>query len=125
MMKKNGLSDSEILGSIKEMLVPRSYLENFEIHEVRNLPNCWEVEIREKETEIPKELAEKDIEIVLDGFCNPVSVLSQCFSLKKVYLVIYRRRWKQKGGGKHFSNEYDLTADSAKITKEMAFFFED
>jgi predicted nucleotidyltransferase len=124
-MKKNAVGDIELLNSIKEMFVPKSYLENFEIFEVRNLPNCWEVEIREKETEIPVVLIESQKEIVLDGYCNPVSVLSQCFSLKKVFLIIYRRRWKEKGGGKHYSNEYDLTADSAKITKEMAFFFED
>lgn len=124
-MKKNALSDSELLESFKGMLVPQSYLSNFEIYEVRNLPNCWEVEIREKETLIPQELLEISKEIVLDGYCNPISVLSQCFSLKKVYLVVYRRRWKEKGGVKHFSNHYDLTADSAKITKEMAFFFED
>lgn len=124
-MKKNAVGDIELLNSIKEMFVPKSYLENFEIFEVRNLANCWEVEIREKETEIPVVLIESQKEIVLDGYCNPVSVLSQCFSLKKVFLIIYRRRWKEKGGGKHYSNEYDLTADSAKITKEMAFFFED
>jgi predicted nucleotidyltransferase len=99
-MKKNAVGDIELLNSIKEMFVPKSYLENFEIFEVRNLPNCWEVEIREKETEIPVVLIESQKEIVLDGYCNPVSVLSQCFSLKKVFLIIYRSYTLDKKGDK-------------------------
>lgn len=119
-MENKDIKTSVLLPEILRILVPEEYLENFELVEVRNLPNCWEIELHEKVSNVPKFLLEKDI--VSDGYCNSVSIMSHCFSLKKVYLVIRRRRWKERSSKQHFSNEYEFTPGGAKITKELAAF---
>ena len=106
--------------SLLGLHVPKSYLDYFELSKVRDKSDCWELILEEKSDLIPKELEGQDV--VLDGFCNEISVLSHSFSLKKIYLVIQRRRWKPKGGGKHYSNQYDFHAEGAKITQEFADF---
>jgi hypothetical protein len=79
------------------------------------------VVLHEKEDLIPGKLKGKP-DVVLDGYCNPLQILSHCFTLKPVYLVMKRRRWKQAGTDTHYSNEYTLTKDAAKLTPDMAGF---
>jgi hypothetical protein len=59
---------------------------------------------------------------VLDGFCNPLTVLSHGFSTKPVYLVIKRRRWKRSGQNEHYSNQYVVSEGAAKVAPDMAGF---
>ena len=119
-MENKDIQTSVLLPELLRILVPEEYLENFELFEVRNLPNCWEIELHEKFSNVPKPLLEK--EVVSDGYCNSISIMSHCFSLKKVFLVIRRRKWKERGSKEHFSNEYKFTPGGAKITKELAVF---
>ena len=39
-----------------------------------------------------------------------------------MHLEFYRRRWKEKGGRKSFSNEYNLNPRGCKLTKDFGFF---
>ena len=102
-------------------MVPRDFLEYFEIYEVKELHSEWKITLHEKESLVPDKLKGKP-NVVLDGFCNPLQILSHCFTLKPVYLVMKRRRWKQAGTGTHYSNEYKLTNDASKLTPDMAGF---
>lgn len=114
-------ANSEIL--LKELLsihVPKEYLEFFELETVLNKPDCWELVLIELENLVPEALRDK--EEVLDGFCNPISVLTQTFSMKKIFLVIKRRRWKAKGSDVHYSNSYELHEKGIKMTKDFAAF---
>jgi hypothetical protein len=122
MAKKQRASASELLSEMLKLHIPEDYLHYFELHEVHTKKDCYELVLHEKEECLPKEL--KGTDAVLDGFCNPLSVLSHAFSLKKIYLIIMRRRWKLPGTDKHYSNEYDLYPEGAKITRDFAFFFE-
>jgi hypothetical protein len=74
---------------------------------------------------IRKELIELKEEIVLDGFCNPIEMLSFGFSLGPVYLRIYRRRWKRSNKDKHFSNDYDLQLKGYKLVPELGIFLKE
>ncbi len=103
------------------MMVPRDFLEFFEVHEVKELSNEWQIILHEKEYLIPDKLKNKP-DVVLDGFCNPLQLLSHCFTLKPVYLIMKRRRWKQAGTDLHYSNDYTLTKDPSKLTPDMAGF---
>jgi hypothetical protein len=85
----------------------------------------WIIELREKEAKIPIELTALKEEVVLDGFCNPIDMLSFGFSLGPVYLRIYRRRWKQSNKDKHFSNEYDLHLKGYKLVPELGIFLKE
>ena len=71
----------------------------------------------EKEYRIPAALAGK--EAVLDGYNNEIDILTHAFSLKKIYLRLIRRRWKEKGTTKQYSNEYNLQISGMKTAKEF------
>jgi hypothetical protein len=76
------------------MMVPIDLLSFLGIVEVKELHNEWQIILREKAHLIPEKLSsEKDV--VLDGFCNTIPVLSHGFSTKPLYLVNKRRRWKR------------------------------
>jgi hypothetical protein len=112
---------SDIQFELSRMMVPRNFLEFFEIVEVKELHNEWQIVLHEKAELIPRNLHVFS-DIVLDGFCNPLHLLSHCFTLKPVMLVMKRRRWKRSNSDEHFSNEYTLTNDSSKLTPDMADF---
>jgi hypothetical protein len=123
MAKKPTPSPSDLLQELIKIHVPASYLAHFDLHEVKDKPDCYELVLHEKEDKIPGVLQGK--EVVLDGYCNPIQILTQSFSLKRIYLVIKRRRWKEPGGDIHYSNEYDLHPKGAKVTPQFAAFLKE
>ena len=44
---------------------------------------------------------------------------------EKIYLRLIRRRWKEKGTTKHYSNEYNLHIPGMKTTKEFRDFLKE
>ncbi|MBK7099069.1 MAG: hypothetical protein IPH58_12835 [Sphingobacteriales bacterium] len=113
--------ESNVLFELSRMMVPRDLLGFFDIAEVKELHKEWQIILWEKQEHIPTNLKGFS-DVVLDGFCNPITILSHGFSTKPVYLVMKRRRWKRSGTDEHFSNEYVITEDSAKLTPDMAGF---
>lgn len=120
-MSKKKVSHQDLNFELSLMMVPRDFLDFFEVYEVKNLSNEWQLILHEKEHLIPQVLKDKEA-VVLDGFCNPLQILSHCFSLKPIYLIIKRRRWKYANTNEHYSNEYKFTKNSAKLTPDMANF---
>jgi hypothetical protein len=112
----------EMLSAMVSMFVPETILENFDIFHVQKRNENWVIELREKENNIPKELTQ---EAVLDGFCNPIEVMSFGFSLGPVYLKIYRRRWKRSNENEHFSNDYNFTLKGFKMVPELGIFLKE
>jgi hypothetical protein len=108
---------------IYKILIPEEYLKDFEVTSVKNHPTEWVIELVEKPDRIPKELEGKDA--VLDGYCNEVDVLTHAFSLKKIYLRLYRRRWKVRGETKYYFNTYDLYIPGMKTTREFRDFLKE
>ena len=121
MGQKQKQPQQDLFFEMTRMMVPRDFLEYFSVFEVKELKSEWQIVLHEKEGIIPDKLKGRE-DIVLDGYYNPMHILSHCFSLKPVYLVMKRRRWKQAGSDIHYSNEYTLTKDSAKLTPDMAGF---
>jgi hypothetical protein len=106
------------------MLVPDYILENFDIYGANEFPTCWVIELREKEGLMPLEL--KDcLEVVFDGYCNPIETLSHSFVCKPIYLKVFRRRYKRAGENKHYSNTYDLTLKGVKMVPELGLFLKE
>ena len=108
---------------VYKVLIPSEYLADFEENHIENKPQEWVIELVEKEDRIPKVLAGK--EAVLDGYNNEIDILTHAFSLKKIYLRLIRRRWKEKGGAKHYSNEYNLHIPGMKTTREFRDFLKE
>ncbi len=117
-------TEGELYSIISKMLVPENILRDFEISDVKELKENWEIELKEKPDRIPQAL-EGDNDIVLDGYCNPIQAMSHGFSTKPVYLKIFRRRWKQSKTQKHYSNEYDFTLKGMKLVPEMGIFLKE
>ena len=122
-MSKQKQSPENLLGSLASIVIPKEYLESFEVSAVEDKPSEWVITLREKESRIPAALSGK--ETVLDGYCDPISILTHAFSLKKIYLQMYRRRWKEPGKDQHYSNEYDLHLPGMKTTKEFGAFLKE
>ncbi|MBA2762062.1 MAG: hypothetical protein H0U39_08925 [Segetibacter sp.] len=121
MSNKKKQPTKDISFELSRMMIPRDFLEYFEVFEIKELHSEWHMVLHEKESLVPDKLKDKP-DVVLDGYCNPMTLLSHCFSLKPIYLVMKRRRWKQAGTDLHYSNEYTLTKDAAKLTADMAGF---
>ena len=109
--------------TILRLIVPEEIIKSFDLIEIKESATFTELYLEEKKELIPTLLEGE--EVTLDGFCNPLSLLS--FPLKAVptYLVIKRRRWKKKGGGTHYSNDYYFNHPNIKATKEFAAFLKE
>ncbi len=114
---------SDFIDQAMKMFVPQEYLNNFEANYIEERPDEWIIELVEKENRIPDVLKGKDV--VLDGYCNEIDILTHAFSLKKIYLRLIRRRWKERGGSKAYSNEYDLHIPGMKTTREFRDFLKE
>jgi hypothetical protein len=84
----------------------------------------WVIEMREKEGLLPSALSRFE-DVVFDGYCNPVEMLSHSFVCKPIYLRLFRRRYKRSNQDEHFSNEYDLTLKGVKMVPELGLFLKD
>lgn len=122
--RKERPSSDELLSTISQMLVPAHILEHFDIYGAKENTTSWLIEIREKEGLIPPELT-RYTDVVLDGYCNPIDVLSHSFVCKPIYLRVYRRRYKRSGTDTHYSNSYDLTLKGVKIVPELGIFLKE
>lgn len=109
--------------SVLKILVPEEYLQDFEPNSVEEHPTEWVIELVEKEDRIPEALKGK--KVVLDGFNNEIDILTHAFSLKKIYLRLIRRRWKEAGTNKHYSNVYNLHIPGMKTTREFRDFLKE
>ncbi len=121
---KQGKSQEELYKTLSKMMVSSEILKDFEITDIKEFKDIWQIELYEKTDIIPQELKGKS-NIASDGFCNPIEALSHSFSLKPVYLKIYRRRWKESNTDKHYSNNYDFTLKGVKLVPEMGIFLKE
>lgn len=113
----------DIFRLVSTMFVPENILENFDIYGAEKRHSNWVIELREKSDRIPKVLTNENV--VLDGFCDPIEMLSHGFSAGPVYLKLYRRRFKKSTEDKHYSNDYDLTLKGMKLVPELGIFLKE
>ena len=123
MAKTNSPSAESLLQDLLKMHVPAEYLEYFELYKVIEYDDCFHLVLHEKASQVPKELEGSNA--VLDGFVNPLSILSHSFSLKKIVLIVKRRRWKLPGTDQHYSNTYQLHPQGARITPAFSAFLKE
>jgi hypothetical protein len=78
----------QLYSKAMDMLVPVHIQEHFEMWDATEYKDRWVIEMREKEGLIPEALHKK-AEIVLDGYCNPLEMLSHSFVCKPIWLRLY------------------------------------
>ena len=103
-----------------EALLPKAWLVFFDVTEIKELKEEWQIDLIEKETLIPKELAGK--EVVLNGYMNPVEMTDFPLRGKQTYLKFFRRRWKEAGATESYNNDYEFHPEGMKATKEFGVF---
>jgi len=108
-----------ILESVKGILLPKEIADKFDISYIKEHKEYITIELKEKDELIPQV---KDKELVLDGYLNPIELQTFPLKGKSVYVRIYRKRWKEKGGGESYSNQYEFNPEGVKATKEFASF---
>lgn len=107
--------------SYMQLLAPKEILNSFKFVDVKECTKYFELIFEEKVEQIPEALKGQDV--VLDGFCNPLSLLSFPQKGRPTYLVLKRRRWKQKGGGAHYSNDYYFNHTGGQGNERICCFF--
>jgi hypothetical protein len=114
----------QMYATISKMLVPEHILENFDIYDAQEYKPRWVIELREKEERIPACLQAYS-DVVFDGYCDPIEMLSHSFVCKPIYLRIYRRRYKRSNQDIHYSNDYDLTLKGLRMVPELGIFLKE
>jgi len=109
---------------ISKILVPAHILEHFAIWNANESKARWVIELREKAGKIPSALSKYE-DVVLDGYCNPLEILSNSFVCKPIYLRLFRRRYKRSNSDEHHSNEYNVTLEGIRIVPEMGIFLKE
>jgi len=110
--------------TISSILVPDYILKDFDIYGANESEKRWVIEMREKEGLIPICL-QPFSDVVFDGYCNPVDILSHSFACKPICLRLYRRRYKRSNRNEHYSNDYDFTLKGVKMVPELGFFLKE
>ncbi|MDR2692161.1 MAG: hypothetical protein LBB73_07730 [Dysgonamonadaceae bacterium] len=113
-----------LLQSLVEHLLPKEISLYFGLTSIEEKSHGIELRMEEYAGLLPLALREAE-ETVLDGFCNPLELLHFSMKGKPLYLKLYRRRWKEPGSEKHYSNRYDLHPEGVKATHEFASFLKD
>lgn len=121
--KRPRAKGEDLLLAVSRILVPEELLRDFDLTGVEERPGEYVIELTEKADRIPGALQGKGA--VEDGYCNSVSIMTNAFALKKIYLEIYRRRWKEPGKDTHYSNDYDLHLPGMKTTKAFSAFLKE
>lgn len=117
--------DEKRLDMVFEMLVPKEILKSFEVTSIEEGDEDYVIRLEERKDLLPKEILRKK-KAVLDGFCRELELQTFPIKGKAVYLKIYRRRWKEKGGGeRNFQNEYEFNEKGMKATKEFGAFLKE
>ncbi|MDP2159399.1 MAG: hypothetical protein Q8K02_02875 [Flavobacterium sp.] len=118
-MKSNNLYEQ-----LLKLIAPDQITDNFELVEIIEKSHSISFIFVEKDDHIPIDLQGK--EVVLDGFVNHLELQTFPLRDKTVYMIVRRRRWKEKGKPEEsYTNQYDLHYTGMKTTKEFGDFLKE
>jgi hypothetical protein len=110
---------------VLSVFLPELLLSYFDIVELKKLCNIsskkeeYYIHLNEKNT-LPEEIISSDYES--KGFLPPSTIQDFPIRGKAVYLVIKRRRWRNKLTKKEYTNDYSFITEGSKLTKELSDF---
>lgn len=112
------------MNKLLSVLFPTVISNHFEVVDVKETADLIEIRLEEYKELLPNGMTLEN-PAVLDGFCNPIELMTFMMKGKATFLKIYRRRWKYQGQSTHYSNTYDLNPEGVKATHELASFLKD
>ncbi len=102
------------------LLAPQEVIDNFELVNIKEQPDCIILEFEELAGCIPNELENKSY--TQAGFWNKIELHTFPQKGKNCFLHIRRRKRKESKTGKIHSNHYDLHKEGMKATDELGAF---
>lgn len=118
------MSNNQLLRDLVQLIAPDMVVKNFDLTEINETSKNIFLIFTEKEDRIPKSLQNKLV--VLDGYMNKMELQTFPLKDKTVYIVLRRRRWKEKGSSEAgISNSYDIHEKGMKTTKEFGAFLKE
>jgi hypothetical protein len=111
------------IASLLKYLLPEDLLEYFELMQVKESEdNTLSFYLDEKNIVPPEH---NDKQLVSHGFDQAVTIQDFPLRQRGVYLVVRRRKWKDKVTGKIYSRTWDLRARGTSYSKEFAAFLKE
>ena len=107
----------------EEIFLPAEYHKNFKITQIVKKSQEWQIECREREEIVPKEIQNKEYK--KNGYTAKTEITHFPLIGKPLYIRFYRRKWKEIKTGKIYTNTYQLHPKGMKATKEFGDFLKE
>jgi hypothetical protein len=122
-MEKHSSDQSSIQSHLYSLLVPQEILNSFEITSIAEKDEDLFIYLLEKDSCLP----DKELDLVQNGYMNPVELNSFPIVGKRCFLRLTRRKWKLRGsdGSSSYTNTYDFTLEGTKATKLFGSFLKE
>lgn len=122
-MEKQSKDQTSIQSHLYNLLIPSEILLSFVIDSVLEKEEDLFIYLTEKKSCIPS----KNGNLIQNGFMNPVELNSFPVVGKRCYLVLKRRKWKQRGSNNStsYTNTYNFTLEGTKATKDFGDFLKE
>jgi hypothetical protein len=122
-MEKQSEDQNSIQAHLYSLLIPEEILASFEIDSITEKEEDLFIYLTEKESCLPS----TDVDLVQNGFMNPLELNSFPITGKRCFLKLKRRKWKLRGsdGSSSYTNSYDFTLEGTKATKLFGSFLKE
>ncbi|MEN8251599.1 MAG: hypothetical protein ABFS32_21935 [Bacteroidota bacterium] len=109
-----------------KLIVPEEILRHFEFTGYEAISGVYRIYLDEKQGDdhLPKELSKKS-NVVSDGYLNAIELQTFPMNAKEVFLYLRRRKWKESGSKRSYSNSYNFHLKGMKATKEFGAFLKE
>ncbi len=104
-------------------LLPNEIMDYFDLIKIEEPDNTALHLYLDEKSAIPEEYTEKNI--VSNGFDEAITIQDFPLRDKAVYLIVRRRKWRDKDTGKIYCKKWDLTANGSRYSKEFAAFLKE
>lgn len=122
-MEKKSTDQSSIQSHLYSLLVPQEILNSFEITTIEEKEDDLFIYLLEKDSCLP----DKDLDLVHNGYMNPVELNSFPIVGKRCFLRLTRRKWKVRSfdASPSYTNTYDFALEGTKATKLFGSFLKE
>jgi hypothetical protein len=122
-MEKKSKDQASIQSHLYSLFVPQEILNSFSIASIEEKDEDLFIYLIEKEDCIP----DKSLDLVQNGYMNPVELNSFPVVGKRCFLRLTRRKWKIRGsnGSTSYTNTYDFALEGTKATKLFGSFLKE
>jgi hypothetical protein len=118
------MENNALISELLSLYLTPIISKHFSIKGISKSTDRIDIRLEELPELIPVALQGKS-DVVLDGFCNELELQTYAVNERAVFLHLFRRRWKEKGKDKHYSNDYDLHPPGVKATHDFATFLKE